>query len=129
RAHPVRRQVPRAPRGLPRAVRAPPRDPARGVLRVDVGHADAPDALHDQVRAAVVGADVVDRRYARVLQPGGDARLADEPPDQLLVPLAGREADELDRHLAFQPDVPAGTYLAHQPRYSGSGSRSFVSLL
>src|SRR5690606_8321187 len=91
----------------------------------EVGHADAPDALHDQVRAAVVGADVVDRRYARVLQPGGDARLADEPPDQLLVPLAGREADELDRHLAFQPDVPAGPDLARP----GAGQRERLELV
>src|SRR5690606_9963226 len=97
----------------------------RGVLGVEVGDADTPDALHDQVRAALVGADVVDRRYAWVLQPGGDARLADEPPDQLLVRLAGREADELDRHLPFEPHVPAGPDLAHP----APGQREILQLV
>src|SRR5690606_15623324 len=49
----------------------------------------------------------------RVLQPGGDPRLAHEPAGQLLIGPPVGEAEELDRDLALQFDVPPGPHLPH----------------
>ncbi len=63
------------------------------------------DVLHDQVRP-VTGAEVVDRDEVRVLEPGGDARLAAEAP-QVDVVARERVGEDLHRDRPLQPLVEA----------------------
>ena len=72
----------------------------------------AVDVLHDQVAAAVVLADVVQRADVRVVQ-GGNG------PGFPLETLGKRPLDGLDGHVAVQPDVSGLVDVAHA---SGTGS-------
>ena len=54
------------------------------------------DEGHGVERPVVVLAQAVDRDDAGVLQPGGDGRLAEEPPPRRVVELVG--PDPLERH-------------------------------
>ena len=61
------------------------------------------DALHDDQDALVVGGDVVDHHYVRVVERRAEPRLAPEAPDHVVVSHPAVEA--LDRHAAPQPLV------------------------
>ena len=89
-----------------RGLREPRERPAgrlRALPREPVGERAAGEVLHDDVRAALVLADVEDRdRVRRAREPGGGERLAREAPaDRLVVGEPLRE--QLDRDDPAEP--------------------------
>ena len=86
------------------------REPRRLVERV--GERAAVDQAHGVVEAAVVAdAGVVERHDGGVLEPGGDPRLARQPPREHGV--IAVERDALERHVAAQPPIVGHHHLAH----------------
>ena len=102
----VREPPRRLGRQLPRLVRRQPAPAGE-----EVGERLAVYVLHDDVRAAVVLARVVDADDVRVGEPRRELGLTDEPPPELIV---AREVlrQQLDRHrpleLGVAPEVDRG---------------------
>jgi hypothetical protein len=70
------------------------------------------EQLGDEVLAALVGADVVDRQDRRVVQRRGRARLLLEAADAVRI-LGERVGEELDRDRAAQTRIDRTVHLAH----------------
>ena len=89
------------------------REPA--ALAQPVGDGPAGEVLHDHEGAVVVLADVVDGHdVAAVAEPGGGARLAQEPAPRALVGVVGARED-LDRDEAPEELVLGGPDRGHAP--------------
>ena len=88
------------------------RDPASGQ---PLAQRLAFEELRDDVRRAVVFAEVVDREDAGMVQRRRRARLLLEPAQPVGV-LRERRRQHLDRHLAVQPRVPRPIDLPHPAR-------------
>jgi hypothetical protein len=71
--------------------------------------------LGDDVRAALMRADVVDGEDVRVAEPGGGARLLLEAREAARLADLG-DRDDLHGHLAREPHVDGAIDLAHPPR-------------